>query len=145
LPAILRAAGFEVVTHQERYGTQRGTEPDPDIAIECGKQRNVLITADPDFEHIYGAEVRDAKIAVFYLTNNHEGAEIWGARILAAHADMERELGRRRKPFVAHITAEARVSLVRLYYRKKIKTIYIRKQKDSTPLTSSPLTCLGAS
>jgi len=128
-PAILRAAGFNVISHLERYGSQRDTEPDPSIAIECGKQKNVLITADPDFETLYAKEVRESKIAVFYLTNNHEGAEIWGARVLAAHSDMQRELGRRRKPFVAHITTEGRVNLVRLYYKKKVKTIHIRKPK----------------
>jgi hypothetical protein len=69
LPAILRAAGFIVVTHLERYGSQRDTEPDPNIAIECGKQKNVLITADPDFEHTYGAEILLARIAVFYLVS----------------------------------------------------------------------------
>src|SRR5207248_1743193 len=96
---------------------------------QCGRQKNVLITADPDFEHTYGTEVWQARIGVFYLTNNHDGAEIWGSRILSAHADMTRELGRRRKPFVAHITTEGRVSMVRLYYKKKIKTIHIRKPK----------------
>lgn len=80
LPAILRAAGFIVVTHLERYGSQRDTEPDPSIAIECGKQKNILITADPDFEHTYGAEILLARIAVLYLVNNHDGADKWGAR-----------------------------------------------------------------
>jgi hypothetical protein len=129
LPAILRAAGFIVVTHLERYGSQRDTEPDPSIAIECGKQKNVLITADPDFEHTYGAEILAAKIAVFYLVNNHDGADKWGARILGARTDILRELGRRRKPFVAHVTTEGIVNQVKLYYRKKTKVIRIAKKR----------------
>jgi hypothetical protein len=129
LPAILRAAGFILVTHLERYGSQRDTEPDPNIAIECGKQKNVLITADPDFEHTYGVEILQSKIAVFFLVNNHDGADKWGARILAARLDILRELGRRRKPFVAHITTEGVVNQVKLYYRKKTKTIRIEKNR----------------
>lgn len=73
-------------------------------------------------------KLRDAKIAVFYLTNNHDGAELWGARILSAHNEMLCELGRRRKPFVAHITTEGIVNLVRLYYKRKIKTINVTKR-----------------
>jgi hypothetical protein len=137
LPGILRAAGFTVITHLERYGSMRDRESDPNIALECGKRKNVLITADPDFEYTYGKEVSQAKIAVFYLINNHDGAEIWGARILGAHVQMMRELGRRRKPFVAHITTESHVSLVRLYYRKKIKTIHISKPKLAQPATAA--------
>ncbi|PYV75009.1 MAG: hypothetical protein DMG96_18565 [Acidobacteria bacterium] len=132
LPGILRAAGFIVVSHLERYGTQRDREPDPSIALECGRQKNVLITADPDFEHTYGKEVREARIAVFYLTNNHDGAEVWGARILTAHSEMRRELGRRRKPFVAHITTEGRINKIRLYYKRKIKTIKLGKKKKQS-------------
>ena len=116
------------MTHQERYGSQRDTEPDPNIATECGRRKNVLLTADPDFEHMFGVEIRDAKIAVFYLTNNHEGADIWGTRILSARDDILRELGRRRKPFVAHITTAGVVNQVRLYYRKKTKTIKLAKR-----------------
>jgi len=137
LPGILRAAGFKLETHLERYGSARDTEPDPNIALECGKQKNVLITADPDFEYTYGKEVLQAKIAVFFLTNNHDGSEAWGARILNAHADMTRELGRRRKPFVAHIITEGRVNLVRLYYKKKIKTIHIRKTRVAASVTAA--------
>jgi len=128
LPSILRAAGFAIVTHLERYGSQRDTEPDSKIALECGKQKNILITADPDFEHTYGAEIIESKIAVFYLTNNNDGAELWGARILSARNDMLRELGRRRKPFVAHITTEGIVNQVKLYYKKKTKTINVAKR-----------------
>lgn len=119
-----------LVTHLERYGSQRDTEPDPNIAIECGVQKNVLITADPDFEHTYGAEIIQAKIAVFYLVNNHDGADKWGARILAARADILRELGRRRKPFVAHVTTEGIVNQVKMYYLKKTKVIRIAKKRS---------------
>jgi hypothetical protein len=131
LPAILRAAGFTVITHLERYGSQRDTEPDQNIAIECGKQKNILITADPDFEHTYGVEIIQAKIAVFYLVNNHDGADKWGARILAARTDILCELGRRRKPFVAHVTTEGIVNQVKLYYRKKTKVIRIAKKRST--------------
>jgi len=137
LAGILRAAGFAVITHLERYGSQRDTEPDPAIAQRCGQEKNILVTADPDFETLYAAEVRASKIAVFFLTNNEEGAEIWGARILSAHQDIERELGRRRKPFIAHISTEARVSKVCLLYKKKVKVIHIRKAKASSPSQSA--------
>lgn len=89
----------------------------------------MLITADPDFEHTYGAEIIQAKIAVFYLVNNHDGADLWGARILAARSDVLRELWRRRKPFVAHITREGIVNQVKLYYRKKTKVIKIARKR----------------
>ena len=129
----MRAAAFTVITHQERYGTQRGSEPDPEIALECGRQKNVLIAADPDFEHLYAAEVRQAKIAVFYLTNNHDGPEKWGARILSAKDEIMEQLGIRRKPFVAHITVEGHINQVKLLYRKKIKTIKLRRKKEKPP------------
>ena len=84
--------------------------------------------------HVW-AEIRDAKIAVFYLINNHDGADLWGARILAARLDIMRELGRRRKPFVAHITTEGMVNQVKLYYRKKTKTIHVARRQ---PNASNP-------
>jgi hypothetical protein len=42
------------------------------------------------------------------------------------------ELGRRRKPFVAHISVEGKITQAKLYYKKKTKTIWIaRKEKKN--------------
>jgi hypothetical protein len=46
---------------------------------------------------------------------------------LSAKADIIRELGRRRKPFVAYITADGVMNQVKLYYRKKTKRIMLAK------------------
>jgi len=86
------------------------------------------LTADADLEFTYAAEIRGAKIAVFILTNNHEGPDVWGPRVVSAKSYIERELGRRRKPFAAHITTESRINQVRLYYKKKTRVIKIAKK-----------------
>jgi hypothetical protein len=130
LAAMLRPNGFDVVTHLERYGSQRDREPDPNIALECGRRKNILIAADPDFETQYAVEVRQAGIAVFLLSNNHDGADKWGPRIIKARDAILLEIGRRRKPFVAHINVDGEISLVRLYYKKKVKTIHVKKRKQ---------------
>jgi hypothetical protein len=128
LAGILRPAGFALVTHHDKYGAQRTRVSDPEIIADCGLSRWVLLTADRDLEFTYAAEITTAKIAVFILSNNHEGPSKWGPRVVTAKPRIETELGRRRKPFAAHITAEGHINQVRLYYKKKTKVIRIAKK-----------------
>jgi predicted nuclease of predicted toxin-antitoxin system len=124
LAAILRAAEFTLITHTQVYKTRQNVK-DPEIIADCGKARTVLLTADTDLEFSYAAEINEAKIAIFVLSNNNDGPEKWGPRIINARQDMDRELGRRRKSFSAQINTEGRVCRVRIYYRKKTKEIHI--------------------
>jgi len=100
---------------------------DPEIIAYCGSKRDklMLITADQDMEFTYAPEIRKAKIAVFIVTNNHDGPDKWLPRILAAKLDIEREIFTRAKPFAARISAEGRVTQVRRYFKKKDKVFQI--------------------
>ena len=56
------------------------------------------------------------------------------------------ELGRRRKPFVAHISADGEITQVKLDYRKKVKVINVRRktakrseQRSNRNLSLSPV------
>ena len=121
LAAILRAAGFDVITHQAHYGSAVQIVSDPEVIEACRKLGRSLITADDDFLYTWAAEIRRAKIAVFHLSNNYEGPDIWGPRIASARLDIERELRNRAKPFTANISRDGRISYILRYYRKKTK------------------------
>lgn len=127
MPEMLRAGGFDLVTHCERYGSNDQKIMDPQLIADCGTHKNVLITADADLETSFAAEINAAKIAVILLSNNHDGPILWGPRIVAAKASIELELSRRRKPFLARLTAEGRINQIRMYYRRKTRVIRFRR------------------
>jgi hypothetical protein len=127
--AMLRPAGFQLVTIYEEYGEAESKIADPVLIIDCGFKNRVVLTGDQDMVYTWAKEIVDAKIAVFVTTNNNEGPKKWGPRIIDAKADIMRELNRRQKPFTARISTEGRVTQVRLYDGAKWETIQIGKKK----------------
>lgn len=128
LVELLRPSGFTIVTHYEEYGDEGHNIGDPAIIHDCGIKNRALLTGDKDLVHTYAREIREAKIAVFVTTDNTEGPQKWGPRIIAARSDILRELKRREKPFTALISREGRISHVRLYENRQWKTIPIGKK-----------------
>jgi len=128
LVEMLRPHGFIIVTHFEEYGDEGHNLGDPAIIEDCGIKNRVLLTGDKDLVHTYAREIRDAEIAVFVTTDNMEGPQKWGPRIIAAKSDIWRELGRRKKPFTSVISKEGRVSQVRIYERGKWESIIVGKK-----------------
>jgi hypothetical protein len=83
------------------------------------------LTGDKDLVFTWAKEIIDAKIAVFVTTSNNEGPKFWGPTIIKAKGDILRELRRRKKPFTARISAEGRITQVRVYDGRNWKTITI--------------------
>jgi hypothetical protein len=128
LVEMLRPAGFNIVTHYEEYGDEGHNIGDPAIIHDCGLKKRILLTGDKDLVHTYAREIRSAKIAVFVTTDNMEGPQKWGPRIISARSDIFRELKRREKPFAAVISAQGRVSHVRISEEGQWKVITIGKK-----------------
>jgi hypothetical protein len=124
---MLRSEGFDLITHQEHFGKRAQGILDPAVISECKKIKRALLTADNHLPFTYAAEIRQSKIAVILLSNNHDGPDKWAPRIVSARLDIEREIHLRAKPFTAHVSTEGRVSYVMLYYRKKTKKKHLRK------------------
>ncbi|MGD0456641.1 MAG: hypothetical protein ABSC21_02720 [Terriglobia bacterium] len=139
----LRLAGFKLVSHRDVYGPRSSTD-DPEIISYCGIKRNkmVLITADQDMEFTYAPEIRKARVAIFIVTNNHEGPDKWLPRIVSAKLDMERELSTRAKSFAARISTEGRVTQVRRYFKKKDKVWHLGPKKHLLPISTHPVQLL---
>jgi hypothetical protein len=89
LAAILRPAGFEICTHHDWYGPQGTLIEDPTIIADCGKHKTVLITADSDLEFSFGVEIYAAKVAILILSNNNDGPNRWGPKIVQAKDKIE--------------------------------------------------------
>jgi hypothetical protein len=124
LPGLLRAAGYKIVTHLERYGNLEGIE-DPRIIADCGASKTVLLTADGDLETTWAAEIVVARIAVVILTNNRDGAAKWGARLAKGQQEIVENLRSHRKPCAIRFGSDAKVSKVRLYGKRRAKVIII--------------------
>jgi hypothetical protein len=141
LVELLRPNGFTIVTHFEEYGEEGHNVGDPAIIHDCGIKDRVLLTGDKDLVHTYAREIREAKLAVFVTTDNMEGPQKWGPRIISARSDILRELKRREKPFTAVISSQGRVSHVRLHEHGQWKVLtigkknppHVNKQKDTKP------------
>jgi hypothetical protein len=131
LAAMLRSAGFLLVTIYEEFGEADGKISDPTFILDCGYKGRVVLTGDQDMVYTYAKEIVDAKIAVFATTDNNDGPKVWGPLILAAKDDILRELRRREMPFTASISREGRVTLVRVHDGTEWKTIPIRKKNLS--------------
>lgn len=128
---MLRSAGFQLVTIYEEYGDAECRINDPVFIIDCGFKNRIVLTGDQDMVYTWAKEIKDAGVAVFVTTDNNEGPQRWGPRIIAAKEDIMRELRRRRKPFTARISREGCVTLVRLHDGKQWKAINIRKRHPS--------------
>ena len=128
LAEILRPGGFYVVTHYEEYGDKGHGLGDPVIICDSGMKNRVLLTGDQHLIYAFAPEIKKARIAVFVTTDNNEGPKQWGPRIVEAKRDIWRELNRRKKPFAARISAEGRITQVRVYERRKWKAITIGRK-----------------
>lgn len=113
-----------MVTHYERYGNVDGIQ-DPQIIADCGKHKDVLLTADADLETTWAGEILAAKIAVVILTNNKDGAVKWGARLAAGKKDIGQKLRQYKKPCAVRFGCDSKVSKVRLYGKRRARTIPI--------------------
>jgi hypothetical protein len=129
LADMLRQAEFTVVTHYEEYGDEGHRIADPAIIGDCGLKNRVLLTGDQDLIYTYALEIKHARIAVFVTTDNNEGPDKWGPRIIAAKQDLWRELSRRPKPFTARISREGRVTQVRIHEKGEWKTITVGQKR----------------
>jgi hypothetical protein len=126
---------FKIVTHRSCFG-ERQNVSDPEIIEFCGKKHLVLISADYDFQSMYAKEIRAAKIAAFVVSNNHEGPNKWGPRIVSAKDEILFHLKNRNKPFVGLISETGRVSKLWLY--KRNATIEIPLAKYTGPQSPRP-------
>jgi hypothetical protein len=125
---MLRSADFLLVTIYEEYGEAESKIADPAFICDCGLKNRILLTGDQDLVYSWAKEIKEAGIAVFVVTNNNERPAHWGPRIIKARADICRELRRREKPFTARISAEGRVTQVRVYEGTKWRSITIGKK-----------------
>lgn len=128
---MLRNAGFILRTSFEEYGEADSRIADPVIIASCGLLNRVLLTGDQDLLRTWHKEIIQAGIAVFVTTDNREGPQQWGPRIIAAKDDILRELKRRHKPFTANISKEGRVTQVRIHDGTEWQKITIRKKNPS--------------
>jgi hypothetical protein len=120
LAGILRTDGYKVITHPEWYGVREGV-PDPEIIADCGAKKVVLLTADSDLETTWAAEIEVARISVVILTNNTDGADKWGARLIAGHKNLTEHLRKHKKPCAIRFSCDAKASKVRLYGKRRAK------------------------
>jgi hypothetical protein len=108
---MLRSAEFQIVTLFHEYGKAESRIADPVMIADCGFKNRVLLTGDRGLVHTWAKEIVDASIAVFVTTDNSEGPQQWGPRIIAAKEGILRELRRRHRPFTATISLERNLSL----------------------------------
>ena len=122
MPGHLRAAGYNVVTHFERYGEVDGIE-DPKIIADCGTHKTVLLTGDADMETTWAAEIEKARIQVVILTNNSDGADKWGERLAKGRQAIVDNLREHKKPCAISFGRDSKVCKVRLYGKRRAKII----------------------
>jgi hypothetical protein len=125
---MLRGAAFQIVTLYEEFGDAESKIADPAIIADCGFKGRALLTGDQDLVYIWAKEIAEASIAVFVTTNNNEGPKQWGPRIIKAKRDILRELRRRQRPFTARISAEGRITQVRVFDGSQWKAITVSKK-----------------
>jgi hypothetical protein len=125
---MLRADGFLLVTIFDEFGDAESKIADPVMIQDCGLKNRVLLTGDQDLVYTWAKEILEARIAVFVTTDNNEGPKKWGPRIINAKRDILRELARRQKPFSARVSAEGRVTQVRIHDGTRWKSIAIERK-----------------
>jgi hypothetical protein len=128
LARMLRQHDFILVTMFEEFGEADSRITDPTMIYDCGLKNRVLLTADKELPYLWAREMLDAKIAVFVVTNNNEGPQARGPRIVHAKRDILRELRRRERPFAAKISTDGRVTQVRIYNESKWVAIEVGKK-----------------
>jgi predicted nuclease of predicted toxin-antitoxin system len=125
LAGILRSAGFNIVTHRERYGMTPGIK-DSQIISDCKKHNTILLTADADLETTWAAEITRSKIRAVILSNNKDGAVAWGARIIQGKQAILEQIRKRKKPCVIRLSAQSKVNQVRIYRKKGSRVITVK-------------------
>lgn len=125
---MLRPQGFLLVTMYEEFGEAESKIADPAMIRDCGLKNRVLLTGDQDLVHTWAKEIAESQIAVFVTTDNNEGPQQWGPRIIKAKRGILRELRRREKPFTARISRDGQITQVRLFEQMRWKTIMIPKK-----------------
>jgi hypothetical protein len=125
LAGMLRSVGFLIVTLYDEFADAESKIADPVMIYDCGLKGRVLLTGDQDLVFTWAKEIAEAQIAVFVTTNNNEGPNQWGPRIIKAREGMLRELRKRERPFTARIATDGRISQVRVYDGTHWKTIAI--------------------
>jgi hypothetical protein len=124
LPELLRQAGYKVVTHKSKYSGAQGI-PDSQIIADCGRDKQVQLTADIRLETLWAAEIQRAGIAVVILSNNIDGASAWGARLATGKKDILENLRKHKPPCALRFGKGGRVTHVRLYGTKRARLIVI--------------------
>ncbi len=78
--------------------------PDPEIIELCGRQDWRLITSDKNMPTTWIREIKTAQIGIFLLSNQNDGSDVWGRRIIACDDQITHEAINRERPFVARIS-----------------------------------------
>ena len=98
LPAQLRAAGLDIVVHDDVYIQ---TERDPRIFYECGINKLVVVTSDTlfmkSFPHM--AAIALAKTRVIAFANNKAKGEVRGAAFIKARKAIEKALAKHKRSY----------------------------------------------
>jgi 5-keto 4-deoxyuronate isomerase len=91
LPIQLRAAGFDIVVHDDVYVQN---ERDPWIFYECGKKGLVVVTADTAFRKSFPhmAAIALARTQVIAFANNKRTSQEKGAALIKARKSIEEAL-----------------------------------------------------
>jgi len=112
LAAVLQPAGWDCLTHEVHFAGQYGIIPDPEIIAACAATGRFLITSDKDLPVRWIAEIRAADIGIFLLSNQNDGSDVWGVRLLNCEAQIIDEAVNRQRPFVARINEAGNLYLL---------------------------------
>jgi|SRR5579864_2299775 len=110
---VLRPAGYNCIIHEEYFAGRYDVIFDPEIIQVCGNNHWFLITSDKDLPVRWIEEIRAAQIGIFLLSNQNDGSEVWANRIMACEADVIREAETRDLPFVARISVEGKMYMLK--------------------------------
>lgn len=112
LPTQLKAAGFQVIVHQDHYRGRQDVQ-DPEIIAECGKNGWFLLTADSALITRWAQDIKNAAIGVFCQSNNNDGPLLWGPRICNLKKRIIRAARTKQRPFAGVMTVGCKIQ-----YRK---------------------------
>jgi len=103
LPGKLRAAGLNVIVHDDIY---RQTERDPWIFYDCGMQGRIVITSDKAFMKSFPhmAAIRLGATTVLAFSTNSYHSDVRASAFIRVKDAIFRELHRQKgSPFIASI------------------------------------------
>ncbi len=110
LLTVLRAEG---VRHERHAGHFAPGTPDTEWLPTVGQRGWALLTSDGRIRYhtLEKQAVERHEIAMFYFSRNNMGGADMGAALAAALPAMQRMFAQQRRPFIASITREGRISL----------------------------------